>query len=78
MADDSADAILAALLPVIDGLAETFGPTCEVVLHDYRRGEQSVAAVSGAVTGRKVGGALSEIGLAVLAQGARRRTTSTT
>ncbi|MDO0938157.1 helix-turn-helix transcriptional regulator [Streptomyces sp. DG2A-72] len=69
MADGSADAILAALLPVVDGLAETFGPTCEVVLHDYRRGEQSVAAVSGAVTGRKVGGALSEIGLAVLAQG---------
>jgi predicted transcriptional regulator YheO len=66
---DSADAILAALRPVIDGLAATFGPTCEVVLHDYRNGEQSVVAVSGTVTGRKVGGALSEIGLAVLAQG---------
>ncbi|WP_203842455.1 helix-turn-helix transcriptional regulator [Winogradskya humida] len=65
----SADAILTALLPVIDGLAATFGPTCEVVLHDYRRGEQSVVAVSGKVTGRKPGGALSEIGLAVLAQG---------
>jgi predicted transcriptional regulator YheO len=69
VADASADAILSALLPVIDGLAATFGPTCEVVLHDYRRGEQSVVAVSGAVTGRTVGGALSEIGLAVLAQG---------
>ncbi|ONI92141.1 DNA-binding protein [Saccharothrix sp. ALI-22-I] len=69
MADASADTILSALLPVIDGLAATFGPTCEVVLHDYRRGEQSVVAVSGAVTGRKAGGALSEIGLAVLAQG---------
>ncbi|MEU7825949.1 helix-turn-helix transcriptional regulator [Catellatospora sp. NPDC049133] len=67
--DTGADAILSALLPVIDGLAATFGPTCEVVLHDYRRGEQSVVAVAGAVTGRKVGGALSEIGLAVLAQG---------
>ncbi|WP_212998016.1 helix-turn-helix transcriptional regulator [Winogradskya consettensis] len=65
----SADAILTGLLPVIDGLAATFGPTCEVVLHDYRRGEQSVVAVAGAVTGRKPGGALSEIGLAVLAQG---------
>jgi predicted transcriptional regulator YheO len=67
--DSSADAVLSALLPVIDGLAATFGPTCEVVLHDYRRGEQSVVAVSGAVTGRQVGGALSAIGLAVLAQG---------
>jgi len=69
VADTSADAVLSALLPVIDGLAATFGPTCEVVLHDYRRGEQSVMAVSGAVTGRKVGGALSAIGLAVLAHG---------
>jgi predicted transcriptional regulator YheO len=65
----SADAVLDALRPVIDGLAATFGPMCEVVLHDYRQGEQSVVAVAGAVTGRTVGGALSEIGLAVLAQG---------
>lgn len=69
MTDGDADAILAALRPVIDGLAATFGPTCEVVLHDYRRGEQSVVAVAGSVTGRKAGGALSEIGLGVLAQG---------
>ena len=69
MRDGGADAILAALTPVIEGLAATFGPTCEVVLHDYRRGEQSVVAVSGAVTGRRVGGALSEIGLSVLARG---------
>jgi predicted transcriptional regulator YheO len=67
--DEGADAILAALTPVIEGLAATFGPTCEVVLHDYRRGQQSVVAVSGAVTGRRVGGALSEIGLSVLARG---------
>jgi predicted transcriptional regulator YheO len=69
VAHGGADAILAALRPVIDGLAATFGPTCEAVLHDYRRGEQSVVAVAGSVTGRKAGGALSEIGLAVLAQG---------
>ncbi|GAA1500790.1 PAS domain-containing protein [Dactylosporangium maewongense] len=67
--DAGADAILEALLPVIDGLAATFGPMCEVVLHDYRRGEQSVVAVAGSVTGRKAGDAISEIGLAVLAQG---------
>ena len=66
---DDADAILAALRPVVDGLAATFGPACEVVLHDYRHGEQSVVAVAGQVTGRPVGGALSEIGLAVLARG---------
>ena len=63
------DALFAALMPVAEGLAATFGPACEVVLHDYRRGEQSVVAVAGNVTDRRVGGALSEIGLSVLAKG---------
>ncbi|MDX3311687.1 helix-turn-helix transcriptional regulator [Streptomyces sp. NPDC054884] len=63
------DAILRALVPVVDGIAATFGPVCEVVLHDYRRPEKSVVAVAGAVTGRTVGGAMSEIGMRVLARG---------
>ncbi|MEV6961187.1 PAS domain-containing protein [Streptomyces sp. NPDC051207] len=67
--DGERDAILAALRPVVDGLAATFGPVCEVVLHDYRRPEQSVVAVAGSVTGRTVGGAMSEIGMRVAAHG---------
>ncbi|MET8163603.1 PAS domain-containing protein [Streptomyces sp. NPDC005329] len=63
------DAILRALTPVVDGIAATFGPVCEVVLHDYRRPEKSVVAVAGSVTGRTVGGAMSEIGMRVLARG---------
>ncbi|MFI1422432.1 transcriptional regulator [Streptomyces sp. NPDC020731] len=63
------DAILAALAPLVDGIAATFGPVCEVVLHDYRRPEGSVVAVAGSVTGRTVGGAMSEIGMRVLARG---------
>ncbi|MDT0473566.1 PAS domain-containing protein [Streptomyces sp. DSM 41014] len=63
------DAIVAALKPVVDGIAATFGPVCEVVLHDYRRPEESVVAVAGSVTGREVGGAMSEIGLRLLARG---------
>ncbi|MEU3888780.1 helix-turn-helix transcriptional regulator [Streptomyces sp. NPDC029041] len=63
------DAILAALKPVVDGIAATFGPVCDVVLHDYRDPEHSVVAVAGAVTGRAVGGAMSEIGMRVLARG---------
>ncbi|MFI8191779.1 transcriptional regulator [Streptomyces sp. NPDC085946] len=63
------DAILAALTPVVDGIAATFGPLCEVVLHDYRTPERSVTAVAGSVTGRSVGGAMSEIGMRVLARG---------
>ncbi|WP_437032976.1 helix-turn-helix transcriptional regulator [Streptomyces sp. enrichment culture] len=60
---------MAALTPVIHGLAATFGPVCEVVLHDYRRPEASVVAVAGSVTGRAVGGAMSEIGMRLLARG---------
>ena len=63
------DAILAALRPVVDGLAATFGPMCEVVLHDYRRPEESVVALAGSVTGRAVGGAMSEIGMRMVARG---------
>ena len=63
------DAILLRSEPVVNGIAATFGPVCEVVLHDYRRPEESVVAVAGAVTGRTVGGAMSEIGMRVLARG---------
>jgi predicted transcriptional regulator YheO len=67
--DAEREAILAALAPVVDGVAATFGPVCEVVLHDYRRPEESVVAVAGSVTGRTVGGAMSEIGMRVLVRG---------
>ncbi|MFE6287190.1 transcriptional regulator [Streptomyces sp. NPDC057877] len=69
--DRERDAILAALRPVVDSLAATFGPLCEAVLHDYRSPEKSVVAVAGSVTGREVGGAMSEIGMRVLARGER-------
>ncbi|WAZ25785.1 PAS domain-containing protein [Streptomyces cinnabarinus] len=68
--DSERDAIIAALAPVVDGLVATFGPLCEVVLHDYRRPERSVVAVAGSVTGRAVGGAMSEIGMRIVSRGA--------
>ncbi|MFE6358973.1 transcriptional regulator [Streptomyces sp. NPDC057806] len=64
------DAIISALTPVVDGLVATFGPLCEAVLHDYRRPERSVVAVAGSVIGRAVGGAMSEIGMRIVARGA--------
>ncbi|GAA3810915.1 PAS domain-containing protein [Streptomyces coacervatus] len=67
--DAERDAIITALRPVVDGIVATFGPLCEVVLHDYRQPEKSVVAVAGSVTGRAVGGAMSEIGMRVLARG---------
>ncbi|KOG41724.1 helix-turn-helix transcriptional regulator [Streptomyces resistomycificus] len=67
------DAVIAALVPVVEGIAATFGPVCEVVLHDYRRPEKSVVAVAGSVTGRAVGGAMSEIGMRIVARGDEAR-----
>jgi predicted transcriptional regulator YheO len=50
------DARMQALLPVVHGLAEMFGPDCEVVLHDVGRLPHSIVAIeNGAVTGRTVG-----------------------
>ncbi|WP_046583497.1 helix-turn-helix transcriptional regulator [Streptomyces mangrovisoli] len=63
------DAVLGALARIVGGLAATFGPVCEVVLHDYRDPEHSVVAVGGDVTGRAVGATMSEIGLRMAALG---------
>jgi predicted transcriptional regulator YheO len=47
---------LASLLPVVRGLAEMFGPDCEVVLHDVDRLPHSIVAIeNGEVTGRRIG-----------------------
>ncbi|MFC4463131.1 transcriptional regulator [Streptomyces xiangluensis] len=66
---DEQDAIIAALTPVVDGIAATLGSFCEVVVHDFRRPEKSVVAIAGSVTGRAVGGSMSEIGMGILARG---------
>ncbi|MBE0528035.1 MAG: PAS domain-containing protein, partial [Thermoleophilia bacterium] len=43
-------------LPIVRGLAEMFGPDCEVVLHDVRRLPHSIVAIeNGVVSGRTVG-----------------------
>ena len=44
------------LLPLVQGLAEMFGPDCEVVLHDVGQLPRSIVAIeNGHVTGRGVG-----------------------
>ncbi|WP_089105739.1 helix-turn-helix transcriptional regulator [Streptomyces hyaluromycini] len=67
------DAIIGALSPVVEGIAATFGSFCEVVVHDFRRPEHSVVALAGSVTGRGVGGSMSEIGMKLLAAGDEAR-----
>lgn len=63
------DAVLNALIPVVEGLGETLGGSFEFVLHDFRRPDSSIVAIHGKLTDRHVGGAMSAIGLDMLRQG---------
>lgn len=57
------------LRPIAKAIVETFGSNCEVVIHDFRNPEHSIVAIEGNVTGRTIGGTMTEIGLSLIAQG---------
>jgi predicted transcriptional regulator YheO len=63
------DAYFGLLQPLVAALSQTFGHSCEVVLHDFRTPDASIVAIAGNVTGRHVGGSMSQIGLSILAAG---------
>ncbi len=61
------DPRMTALLPIVRGLAEMFGPDCEVVLHDLSRLPHSIIAIeNGHVTGRTVGDVPTDLMLRTL------------
>lgn len=61
------DDTLTALQPVVEALGKTFGPSCEVVLHDLSNPESSVVCISnGHVTRRKVGSPATDVALRML------------
>ena len=56
--------ILASFIPVVKAIAKTFGPDCEVLLHDVSNLESSIIAIeNGHVTGRKIGSPITDLGL---------------
>ena len=58
---------LKGIIPIIEGIAKTFGKNCEVVLHDIHNPQSSIIAIAnGHVTGRTVGGPMSEYGLSAI------------
>lgn len=58
---------LKTLMPLVDGIAKTFGSDCEVVLHDLSHPRTSVIKVANShVTGRKVGEGIRDLVLTVL------------
>ena len=59
--------ILQSLIPIVEGIALTFGKNCEAVLHDVKNPQNSILAISnGHVSGRSIGGPMSEYGLTAL------------
>jgi len=62
--------ILKGIIPLVDGIANTFGKNCEVLLHDIRNPQSSVIAIAnGHITGRSIGSPMTEYGLATLRSG---------
>jgi len=57
---------LASLRMVMKAIVELLGPGCEVVLHDMSDPDSSIVALEGDVTGRCVGGPLTDSGLRCL------------
>lgn len=65
--------LIESLKILVDGIARTFGPRCEVVLHDLRNlknlDHSIVKIENGHVTGRTLGGSMSDRGLKDLRSG---------
>lgn len=52
---------------IAEGLAQTFAPFCEVVVHDLRAPGQAVLAIHNKLSGRAAGDPATELGLARIA-----------
>ncbi|QZY57075.1 helix-turn-helix transcriptional regulator [Crassaminicella profunda] len=62
--------ILKAIVPLVEGIAKTFGKNCEMVLHDFCNGKSSIIAIeNGHVTGRSIGSPMTEAGLKAVQKG---------
>lgn len=56
--------LLDQLKQVAEGLAQTFAPFCEVVVHDLLDPEHAILAIHNNLSGREVGHPATELGLA--------------
>lgn len=67
---DELHPILKSMIPLVEGIANTFGKNCEVILHDIRYPQSSIIAIAnGHISGRTIGSPMSEYGLATLRRG---------
>jgi len=66
------DFLIESLKLLVDGLGQTFGSRCEVVLHDLRNLDRSIVKIAnGHITGRSAGGPITDFGLRMLKSGSK-------
>lgn len=59
--------ILKSMIPLVEGIATTFGKNCEVVLHEINGTRKSIIKIyNGHVTGRTLGSPMLDIGIHAL------------
>ncbi len=56
--------LLSELQVIAEGLAQTFAPFCEVVVHDLSHPKNAIAFIENNLSGREVGQSVTELGLA--------------
>ncbi|WP_206051375.1 helix-turn-helix transcriptional regulator [Roseibium algicola] len=61
------DLVLREAGKIVEALAETFAPMCEVVLHDLTRPSSSIVMIENNISGRSVGDPATELGIARIA-----------
>jgi selenocysteine lyase/cysteine desulfurase/predicted transcriptional regulator YheO len=65
----SVSGVLQTLVPTINGLGSALGAGTEVVLHDLGRLPNSIVAIAGDLTGRTVGGPMTDLLLGLVRRG---------
>ena len=58
--------LIEQLKPLTKAIVEMFGPNCEALIHDVADLEHSIVWIEGDVTHRKIGGPITDLGLAQL------------
>lgn len=58
--------LLQPYIPLVDFIVQVFGDYCEVILHDLSDMEHSIVAIAGNITGRTVGGHITDFGLEIV------------
>jgi len=61
--------VLEGIKQIVEDLVKAIGIPCEIVLHDLQNPSRSIVAIGGDLTGRSVGGPLTDLGLRMLRSG---------